>query len=61
MQRELEGKVDEQRVRNLDLAKEVEKQRQEIEMLVGGLESVVRDLEGANGVLEGAVVEERGG
>lgn len=41
---------------NEQLAKRVERQRDEVERLVSGLETVIADLEGANGVM-GEVVE----
>ncbi len=37
------------------LAKGVEGQRDEVERLVSGLEAVIADLEGANGVMEGVI------
>lgn len=42
---------------NLKMVAEVEGQRAEVERLVGGLEGVIRDLEGANRVLGEVVAD----
>ena len=55
---ELEGRVKATRGRNEELVERITRERAEIEALVGGLEGVVRDLESANVVLEGAVERE---
>lgn len=57
VQRELNAKLQETEAQNEYLVLEIQKQREEVERIVRGLETVVRDLEGANGVLESAVVD----
>ena len=51
VQHELEQKIEETQTRNQSLGKEMLRQRDEVENMVGGLESVIRDLESANQVL----------
>ncbi|KAL9117733.1 MAG: hypothetical protein Q9187_005727, partial [Circinaria calcarea] len=59
VQRELNAKLQETEAQNQYLMLELQKQGEEVERLVGGLETVVRDLEGANGVLGSAVLDGR--
>ena len=54
-QTQLESELQAVQAENEQLAKGVEGQRDEVERLVGGLEAVIVDLEGANGVMEGVV------
>ncbi|MCJ1478436.1 hypothetical protein MMC13_007116 [Lambiella insularis] len=51
IQASLEDKLQSTRSRNEKLVMLIQKQREEVERLVGGLEAVVKDLEGANEVL----------
>ena len=51
MQRELEGKLGETQTQNQILGEKIRKQKEEVEGMVGGLEAVIKDLEGANQVL----------
>ena len=51
---QLEEQIKVQRARNEGLVRELLRKRAEIEEVVGGLEGVVRDLEGANGILHAA-------
>jgi len=51
IQAELEERLRSTRARNEELVGLIQRQREEVEGLVMGLEAVVRDLEGANGVL----------
>ncbi|KAJ9658034.1 hypothetical protein H2201_007929 [Coniosporium apollinis] len=53
----LEGRLEEVRAGNGVLAQAVWKQRREIEVLVRGLENVVKDLEEAAGLVQGEKVE----
>ena len=54
---QLEEQIKVQRARNEGLVRELLRKRAEIEEVVGGLEGVVRDLEGANGILYAASTE----
>lgn len=56
-EKQLQADLKQAKAENEDLAVRIQSQREEIEKLVAGLESVVRDLEGANLVM-GEVVEE---
>lgn len=55
IQAELEERLKSTRARNEELLGLIIKEREEVESLVKGLEAVVRDLEGANEVLEPVV------
>ena len=57
VQQELQAKLGETQAQNEQLAKGIESQREEVERLVGGLEAVMSDLEGANTVMGKAVEE----
>ncbi|MCJ1382531.1 hypothetical protein MMC17_005644 [Xylographa soralifera] len=48
IQADLEERLRSTRTRNEELVMLIQKQREEVERMVGGLEAVVRDLEGAN-------------
>ena len=50
-QSQLEAELQAVQVENEQLAKGVERQRDEVERLVSGLEAVIADLEGANGAM----------
>ena len=54
-QAQLETELQAIQVENEQLAKGVERQRDEVERLVSGLEAVVADLEGANGTMSDVV------
>ena len=54
-QEQLEAEIQAVQAENVQLAKGVEGQRDEVERLVGGLDAVIADLEGANGVMGEAV------
>lgn len=54
-QAQLESELQVVQAENEQLAKGIEGQRDEVERLVSGLEAVIADLEGANGVMEGVV------
>ena len=54
-QSQLETKLQSVQVENEQLAKGVERQRDEVERLVSGLEAVIADLEGANSAMSDAV------
>lgn len=56
-QRTIEEQMQQLEEDNLRMVKEVEAQRAEVERLVGGLEGVIRDLEGANEVLGDVVAD----
>ncbi|MCJ1310872.1 hypothetical protein MMC25_004540 [Agyrium rufum] len=60
VQGDLETKVQATEEENRNLESEIQTQREEIEAILSGLEDVVRDLEGANQVLD-ARVEDDGG
>ena len=51
IQAELEERLRNTQARNEHLVALIQRQREEVESLVSGLEAVVSDLEGANGVL----------
>ena len=53
-QSQLETELQAVQIENEQLAKGVERQRDEVERLVSGLEAVVADLEGANGAMSDA-------
>ena len=57
IQKQLEEELARTQARNTELAQGIRTQRDEIERIVSGLEAVIKDLEGANGVLESAVEE----
>ena len=57
MQQELEAQLVETQAQNEQLARGIQSQRDEVERLVGGLEAVMGDLEGANKIM-GAALEE---
>ena len=54
-QSQLESELTAVQVENVQLAKGIEGQRDEVEKLVSGLEAVIADLEGANAVMGEAV------
>lgn len=54
-QSQLETELQAVQAENEQLAKGVERQRDEVERLVSGLEAVIADLEGANGALRDVV------
>lgn len=54
-QTQLETELQAVQVENEQLAKGVDRQRDEVERLVGGLEAVIADLEGANGAMSDVV------
>ncbi|CAD6572188.1 MAG: hypothetical protein ASARMPREDX12_004996 [Alectoria sarmentosa] len=54
-QSQLETELQSAQADNEQLAKGVERQRDEVERLVGGLEAVISDLEGANGAMSDVV------
>ena len=54
-QSQLETKLQSVQVENEQLAKGVERQRDEVERLVSGLEAVIADLEGANSAMSDAI------
>ena len=55
-QTQLQNELQALQTENETLAKGIEGQRVEVGRLVGGLEAVIRDLEEANGVMEGVEV-----
>lgn len=55
-EKQLQADLKQTQAENEDLALRIQSQREEVEKVVAGLESVVRDLEGANLVM-GEVVE----
>lgn len=54
-QSQLEAELQAVQIENTQLAKGVERQRDEVERLVSGLEAVIADLEGANGAMSDIV------
>ncbi|MCJ1486642.1 hypothetical protein MMC06_006820 [Schaereria dolodes] len=54
-QKVLEERLRNTRVQNEELVQVTQQQREEIEQLIGGLEGVVRDLEGANEAMDGVL------
>lgn len=54
-QSQLETELQAVQAENEQLAKGVERQRDEVERLVSGLEAVIADLEGANGAMSDVV------
>ena len=50
-QSQLETELQAVQIENEQLARGVERQKDEVERLVGGLEAVIADLEGANGAM----------
>ena len=57
MQTDIQSKLDSTRSHNEELWDGIKGQREEVEMLVSGLESVIRDLEGANEVMDGVLLD----
>ena len=55
-QSQLETELQAVQVENEQLAKGVERQKDEVERLVSGLEAVIADLEGANGAMSDVAV-----
>ena len=56
-QAQLEAELHTVQAENEQLARSLEGQRDEVEKIVSGLEAVIADLEGANGVMEGVIQE----